>query len=151
MILSRPADPDHPSSGEDGFTLVELLVVLAILALLVGIATPKTLSYLDQAKLKSAQVAIANLSETLELYKLDTGHYPSNEEGLGALVSRPKAATVWNGPYVTRSSALDDPWGRPYHYRQPGEHGPFDLHSLGPNGTANPESNNGVDPVLRNW
>jgi general secretion pathway protein G len=117
-----------------GFTLLELLVVLAILGLLAAIATPQVLKYLGNAKISTAKLQVQSLSSSLDLYRLDNGAYPTTEQGLVALTSRPADAPNWAGPYVKQRDSLIDPWGHPYVYRRPGEHGEFDLSSTGPNG-----------------
>ena len=124
-----------------GFTLVELLVVLAILALLAGIVGPKVLGQLGGAKAKTAAVQIADLEKTLELYKLDIGRYPSAEEGLEALVKKPATATAWSGPYLKGGIPLD-PWSKPYAYK-PGPGGSFEILSLGADGMPGGEGENG--------
>ncbi len=131
---------------EAGYTLVELLVVLAILALLVGIATPLVLKYLDSAKVSVARVQIDNLSASLDLFKLDMDNYPTQQEGLQALITAPDGASDWNGPYVKNTTNLDDPWGHPYQYRIPGQHGAYDLWSEGPHGQDNEEK-----AEIANW
>ncbi len=98
-----------------GFTLIELLVVLAILTMLAGLVGPKVLNSLGGAKSKTAGVQISDLDKSLELFKLDVGRYPSNEEGLGALVTKPQSANGWNGPYL-KGGLPADPWGNPYRY-----------------------------------
>lgn len=133
--------------GEDGYTLVELLVVLAILGLLATIATTQVLRYFASAKLSTAHAQIESFSSALDLYKLDIGHYPSSQEGLAALKAKPPTADNWNGPYVKTTTSLNDPWGKPYIYVAPGRHGEFDLSSNGPDG----ETANGVDPPVKSW
>jgi general secretion pathway protein G len=132
---------------EDGYTLVELLVVLAILGLLATIATTQVLRYLASAKLSTAHQQIESFSAAIDLYKLDVGRAPSSQEGLGALKAKPAAADNWNGPYVKTTTSLNDPWGHPYTYVAPGRHGEFDLSSNGPEG----DTANGADPPVRNW
>ena len=122
--------------SERGFTLLELLVVLAILGLLAAIVAPQVLRYLGGARGKTAEVQLRNLAEAVELYQFDVGRYPSPEEGLPALVTQPAAAPGWNGPYMARPDALNDPWGRPYLYRVPGRAGAFDVYSLGSDNAA---------------
>jgi general secretion pathway protein G len=118
-------------AAESGFTLVELLVVLVILVLLAGLVAPRVIGYLGSSRTKTAKVQIQSLSTALELYKVDTGRYPTTGEGLKALTEAPPGTPAWNGPYLTRKEVPGDPWGRPYTYRSPGEHGPFDIASLG--------------------
>lgn len=134
--------------GERGYTLVELLVVLAIIGLLATIATPLLLRYLGSAKVSTAHAQIESLSASLDLYKLDVGRYPTTQEGLAALKAKPPATDNWNGPYVKATANLNDPWGRPYVYVAPGKHNnEFDLSSNGPDGDAG----NGADPPVKNW
>ena len=102
--------------GEEGFTLVELLVVLAIIALLATLIGPKVLGYLGGARRDTGQMQIRNLSSAVELYYLSTGFYPTDEEGLGALVDAPAGQAGWSGPYIQNRSALTDPWGHAYIY-----------------------------------
>jgi general secretion pathway protein G len=118
-------------AAEAGFTLVELLVVLAILGLLAAVATPQVMRYLGKAKTDTAKLQVHNLAATLDLFRIDIGRYPTQEEGLQVLVSRPTDAPAWNGPYVKKADMLRDPWGVPYVYRAPGQHGDYDLFSLG--------------------
>ncbi|MGH6879705.1 MAG: type II secretion system major pseudopilin GspG [Hypericibacter sp.] len=135
-------------SQEQGYTLIELLVVLAILGLLVAIAVPQLMKSLERAKSDTARVQIEKLSSILDLYRLDLGQYPSEQAGLVALVEAPAGTERWNGPYLKNRQALIDPWGHPYLYRLPGEHGEYDLYSLGADGKEGGEGNN-VD--LTNW
>lgn len=117
-----------------GFTLVEMLVVLAILGLVVGLVGPRVLNYLSDSKVKTAQIQMENLASALDLYYLDNGRYPSTEEGLAALVRRPASAVAWNGPYLKTNGLPRDPWGHDYLYRAPGQNAPYDVGSLGPEG-----------------
>ena len=114
-----------------GFTLLELLVVLTILGLLAVIATPRVLQYLSGAKSKTAVIQVEQLGGALDLYRLDVGRYPTEQEGTLALIQRPTDAPRWNGPYVKKKDMLVDPWGEPFLYRSPGQHGDYDLYSLG--------------------
>jgi general secretion pathway protein G len=114
-----------------GFTLIELLVVLVILGLLAGLVGPQVMKYLGSAKTDSARLQIEDLAASLDLYRLEVGRYPSTQEGLEALVEAPPGARNWNGPYLKKKQVPKDPWGNEFHYRYPGEHGPFDLYSLG--------------------
>ena len=122
-----------------GFTLIELLVALAILALIAGIAVPQVLKYLASAKTDTAQIQIESLGGALDLYRLDAGRYPAESEGLKALVERSLEAERWNGPYIKKADGLIDPWGNPYIYDFPGEHGDYDLYSLGADGAEGGE------------
>ncbi len=131
-----------------GFTLIELLVVLAILALIAGFAVPRVMKYLSSAKSQAAEIQIRNLAGALDLYRLETGRYPTSEEGLKALVERPRGARFWNGPYLDRKDGIIDPWGRPYHYKSPGDHGPYDLWTLGADGRPGGE---GEDRDIASW
>ncbi len=124
-----------------GFTLVELLVVLAILALLAGIVGPKVLGQLGGAKAKTAAVQISDLEKTLELFKLDVGRYPTAEEGLEALVKKPASAAAWSGPYLKGGVPLD-PWSHPYLYK-PGPGGTLEILSLGADGAPGGDGENG--------
>ena len=120
-------------AAQSGFTLVELLVVLAILGLLVALATPQVLKYLAKSKVDTARIEIANLSTSLDLFLIDVGRYPTQQEGLLALVANPSGLNSWHGPYVKgRAGAPADPWGHPYQYRFPGQTGDYDLFTVGP-------------------
>lgn len=114
-----------------GFTLVELLVVLIILGLVASIAGPDVMKYLGSSKAKTAKLQLKEIESALELFYLDTGRYPSDSAGLQELVSNEASLVGWNGPYFKQSSVPADPWGNQYVYKIPGEHGPFDLLSLG--------------------
>lgn len=120
--------------GEAGFTLVEMLVVITIIAMIMALVAPRVLNYLSESKVKAAKIQIASLGSALDLYYLDEGHYPTTSEGLVALVQRPENSPTWNGPYLKGGFVPNDPWGRAYAYRSPGEHGPYDIVSYGPDG-----------------
>jgi general secretion pathway protein G len=125
-----------------GFTLLELLVVLVILGLLAAVATPQVMKYLSRARTQSAALQIHNLAASLDLYRLDVGRYPAQEEGLKGLVEAPTNTPSWSGPYVKRPDMLNDPWGHPYVYRIPGEHGDYDLYSVGADNAIGGEGEN---------
>ncbi len=117
-----------------GFTLVEMLVVLAIIGSIVGLVGPRVLNYLSESKVKTAQIQMENLASALDLFYLDAGRYPTTEEGLAALVQRPAGVSSWSGPYLKAAGVPKDPWGHPYLYRSPGQSGPYDVGSMGPEG-----------------
>jgi general secretion pathway protein G len=122
------------AGAQAGFTLIELLVVLVILGLLAAFAAPQVLNYLGRAKTDAAKAQVQNIASILDLYRLEVGSYPSQQDGLNALLEEPADAPRWNGPYVKRRDALVDPWGRMYEYRFPGDHGAYDLFTLGADG-----------------
>ena len=130
-----------------GFTLLELLVVMVIIGLLVGYVGPKYFAQIGKSEVKAAKAQIDALGKALDQYRLDTGHYPSTEQGLNSLVTKPANESKWEGPYLTKS-VPNDPWGRPYLYKSPGEHGDYDLLSYGKDGQPGGSSEN-ADIV--NW
>ena len=128
-----------------GFTLIELLVVLAILGMLASFAAPRLFNVLAGAESDSARVQLESLSVGVDLYRLETGSYPTN---LLALVEKPAGATRWNGPYLKKNSLPKDPWGNDFVYRYPGEQGSYDLLTYGADGT---EGGEGVDADVVSW
>lgn len=120
--------------SDAGYTLLELLVVMGILAVLTAIATPQLMNYFGKAKTQSVQLQIENLGTALELYYMENGSYPSAAAGLKALVEAPSDAPRWNGPYLKEAKNLLDPWGRPYQYTV--TDGQYEIYSLGPAGKA---------------
>jgi general secretion pathway protein G len=124
--------------AQGGFTLVELLLVLVILALIAGLVLPGIIGKAEGAKVKAASTQISRLSMSVENFYLDTGATP---EALADLVEEPGGVSGWNGPYV-KSSTLKDPWGKEYQYRNPGEHGDFDIFSFGADGQQGGEGKN---------
>lgn len=121
------------AASPKGFTLLELLVVLAILGLLAAFVAPRYFDQLDRSNAKIAQTQLRALSEALDHYRLDVGRYPSTEQGLAALTAAPPGETRWNGPYLKRAAPLD-PWGRPFVYKLAAEQAEPDLLSLGRDG-----------------
>ncbi len=117
MTRQRRTGPRH----DDGFTLIELLVVIAILGLLIALVAPAVLNQLGGAKAKIAAQSVERMGQILDLYKLDVGSYPSTEDGLQALITKPTDADNWSGPYVHGSGLPVDPWGHPFTYREPSD------------------------------
>jgi general secretion pathway protein G len=139
MILTPPSAVlrnGRLGHDERGFTLLELLVVLAILGLLIGLVAPAALRQLGSAKEKITQQSIQRLASVLDMYKLDVGTYPTTEQGLQALLTRPSGIARWSGPYLKGDVVPEDPWGRPFVYRMPSDRTghDYDLYSLGPSG-----------------
>ena len=126
----------HGRDAEAGYTLLELLVVLGILALLATGAAPQVLRYLGKARTETAKAQIASISTALELFALDNGGFPPQQVGLAGLVQAPQGATRWHGPYLKRADGIVDPWGRPYGYRFPGRQGQADVFTLGRDNAA---------------
>lgn len=126
------------SDSESGFTLLEILVVIAILGLLIGLVAPAVLRQLGGARVSIARQSIERMGSVLDLYKLDVGSYPSTEQGLQALSTRPSSVTNWNGPYLQGSASPVDAWSHPYSYRNPSQRSghEYDLCSSGPTGNA---------------
>ena len=144
--LASPPTYSHHQTG--GFTLVELLVVLTIMSLLAALVAPQVMKYLGRAKSDTAALQIKDLESGLDLYLLDNGAYPSQAEGLNALFVKPASAPNWNGPYLKKKYGLNDSWGRPYLYLLPGQHGDYDLYSLGADNKAGGE---GENKDVSNW
>ena len=129
-----------------GFTLIEIMVVIVILAMLAAIVGPKLMGRTDDAKVTDTRVQIKNIETALKLYKLDTGSYPSTEQGLGALVTKPTVGVIPNsykeGGYLESKKVPKDPWGNDYLYVSPGEHGDYDLFSYGADGAKGGDGKN---------
>jgi general secretion pathway protein G len=136
------------SVGERGFTLVEMLVVITIIGLIMALVGPRVLNYLSESKAKTAKIQIQGLGSALDLFYLDAGRYPSSAEGLAALVQPPGGIGTWNGPYLKGGNLPLDPWGKPYVYRSPGEHGAYDISSLGSDGQ---EGGAGTAADITSW
>jgi general secretion pathway protein G len=134
--------------AQAGYTLLELLIVLGIIAALTALVAPQAVRYLGEAKSDSTKVQVQNLQSALELYYLDTGSYPTTEQGLAALLTNPGNIITWKGPYLKRKEGLIDSWGKPFIYKQPGDHGAFDLSSFGRDGA---QGGNEEDTDIVNW
>ncbi|MDR6335270.1 general secretion pathway protein G [Xanthobacter flavus] len=148
MMASPALSRSRRRRTEGGYTLVELLVVITIIGLIVALVGPRVLGYLGDSKVKTAKIQIQGFSSALDLFYLDAGRYPSSSEGLNALVQRPGNVTTWNGPYLKGGTVPLDPWGKAYAYRSPGQHGPFDIVSLGSDGQ---EGGTGTAADVTSW
>ena len=125
--------PSRSSRLAKGFTLLELLVVMVIIGLLAGYVGPKYFAQIGKSEVKVARAQIDSLGKSLDQFRLDTGHYPTSEEGLVSLTTRPANEPKWDGPYLSKAVPMD-PWGSAYIYKFPGEHGDYDLVSNGKDG-----------------
>jgi general secretion pathway protein G len=127
--------------GSKGFSLIELLVVMVIIGLLAALVAPRFIRQEEKAKIKAARAQIELLGTALDTFRLDTGRYPTTQEGLDALRRQPGSVERWDGPYLKKDVPLD-PWGKPYVYRSPGEHGSYDLSSYGADASPGGEGDN---------
>ena len=130
-----------------GFTLLELLVVLVIIGLLAGYVAPKYFAQVGKAEVKTARAQIEGLEKALDQYRIDVGRYPGSEQGLAALITKPADEARWDGPYL-KKTLPNDPWGKPYQYRMPGEHGEVDIFSFGRDGQP---GGTGEGADVQNW
>jgi general secretion pathway protein G len=135
-MIDRLRSRRAKAGDESGFTLLELLVVLAILGLLIGLVAPQAIRLLGSSKQKIAAQSIQRIEGILDIYRLDVGGYPTTEQGLDALIRQPPGVANWNGPYVKGNDVPLDPWGHPFQYRNPSQRPghDYDLFSLGPSG-----------------
>src|SRR3569623_1430733 len=143
----RTAQPYVPISSSRGFTLLEHQVVLVILGLLAGYVAPKYFAQIGKSEVKTAKAQIVALEKALDQYRIDTGHYPNTEQGLAALNAKPADEPHWDGPYL-KKAVPNDPWGKPYQYKMPGEHSEVDIYSFGRDGTS---GGSGEDADIGNW
>jgi general secretion pathway protein G len=120
--------------NEQGFTLVEMLVVITIIGLIMGLIGPRVLNYLSESKVKAAKIQLQSFGSALDLFYLDAGRFPSTAEGLTALVQRTPGVAAWNGPYLKGGNVPNDPWNNPYIYRSPSERSPYEIMSYGSDG-----------------
>ncbi|RTL57717.1 MAG: type II secretion system protein GspG [Rhodocyclaceae bacterium] len=149
----RNNDPTRPVNLKSlfcrflGFTLLELLVVMVIIGLLAGYVAPRYFAEVGKSEVKVAKAQIDAFEKSLEAYRLDTGRYPTTEQGLAALITQPPGQAKWAGPYLKKAVPLD-PWGQAYLYKQPGDHGDYDITSYGKDGKAGGQ---GEDADINNW
>jgi general secretion pathway protein G len=134
--------------GDAGFTLVEILVVITIIGLIMALVGPRVLNYLAESKVKAARIQVESFSGALDLFYLDNGRYPTTSEGLVALAQRPGSVETWNGPYLRGGAVPNDPWGHPYVYRSPSEHGAYEIVSYGSDGQ---EGGTGTAADIASW
>jgi general secretion pathway protein G len=145
--MPAPRFPTRPRRLRRGFTLLELLVVMVIIGLLSGYVGPKLFAQIGKSEVKVARAQIDALQKALDQYRLDTGRYPSTEQGLAALRERPAEEAKWSGPYLAKAVPRD-PWGQDYMYRSPGEQAEYELVSLGRDGRA---GGDGEDGDIQSW
>src|SRR5215216_550611 len=145
-LNSKAASCRRGTALQRGFTLIELLLVLVILGVLAGIVVPKFTGKSEQARETAAKTQIANFGTALDSFEVDNGYYPKGKNGLTELVTAPRNASSWKGPYM-KNEIPNDPWGRPYIYESPGKHNPssYDLMSMGADGKV------GGDDDIANW
>jgi general secretion pathway protein G len=137
----------NQAAKQAGFTLLELLVVMVIIGLLASYVGPKYFAQIGKSEVKTAKAQIDSLGKALDQYRIDTGHYPSTENGMAALNTAPANEPKWQGPYL-KKKVPNDPWDHPYIYKAPGEHGDYDLISLGNDGAA---GGTGEAADINNW
>lgn len=131
-----------------GMTLMEILVVLVLIGVVLGVVGSNFLGRAERAKADAAKIEIGQVAQALDLYKLEVGRYPTTQEGLKALVEAPAGVANWNGPYWKKKEQPKDPWGNEYRYASPGQHGAFDLMSLGADGR---EGGEGPNKDIASW
>jgi general secretion pathway protein G len=124
-----------------GFTLIELIVVVMIIGLLAGLVAPQFMKQSERAEAKTAKAQIELFGTALDTFRLDVGRYPTSQEGLAALMQKPGGADCWDGPYL-KKDLPPDPWGKPYIYKSPGDHGVYDIISYGADGAPGGDGNN---------
>jgi general secretion pathway protein G len=133
-IFFKASEKREPDVGQQGFTLVEMLVVITIIGLIMGLIGPRVLNYLSESKVKAAKIQLQSFAGALDLFYLDAGRFPSTSEGLSALMQRTPGVAAWNGPYLKGNSLPNDPWNHPYMYRAPGDRAPYEILSYGSDG-----------------
>ncbi len=141
MVTKNRAHVRENMRADHGFTLIELLIVMIIIGLLASLVGPRLFKHVGGAKQKTAKAQIELLGTALDSYRLDVGSYPTTEQGLDALREKPSGVDEWNGPYLPKD-VPNDPWGNEYMYKQPGEHGEYDLYSYGADEKSGGEGEN---------
>lgn len=131
--------------SQRGFTLLEILIVLAIIGTIMGVVATQVMGKSEEANVRTAVLGITEIQGSLERYRMDTKKLPSS---LQDLLTKPSGVKRWKGPYLTNEERLSDPWGVAYQYRQPGEHGLYDIYSFGADGKA---GGSGTDADIGNW
>ena len=135
-------------TSQTGMTLIEILVVLVLIGIVMGVLGGNFIGKGEKAKGDAAKIEIGQIGQALDLYKLEIGKYPTTQEGLQALITAPSGTDRWNGPYWKNKAIPKDPWGNEYRYTAPGQHGPFDIVSLGADGK---EGGDGADKDVTSW
>ncbi len=135
-------------AGIRGMTLIEILVVLTLIGIVMGIVGGNYLGQGEKAKQKAAKLEIEQFGQTLDLFKLEVGRYPTTQEGLQALITAPAGVSNWNGPYWKKNTLPKDPWTNEYKYASPGQHGAYDIWSYGADGK---EGGEGVNKDITSW
>lgn len=138
---------EYISTRKQGFSLIELLIVMIILGLLASLVGPRLFRHVDDARVSTARTQVELIGTALDSYRLDVGRYPTTEQGLDALRRQPTGVRNWNGPYLPREIP-SDPWGNPYMYKSPGDHGDYDLYSYGADGQP---GGSGENAEIRSW
>ena len=146
FVARRPVS--RSIAGIRGMTLIEILVVLTLIGIVMGIVGGNYLGQGEKAKQKAAKIEIEQIGQTLDMFKLEVGRYPTTQEGLQALITAPTGVTNWNGPYWKKSTLPKDPWTNEYKYASPGQHGAYDVWSYGADGK---EGGEGIDKDITSW
>jgi general secretion pathway protein G len=146
FVAQRPVS--RSTAGIRGMTLIEILVVLTLIGIVMGIVGGNYLGQGEKAKQKAAKIEIEQIGQTLDMFKLEVGRYPTTQEGLQALITAPTGVTNWNGPYWKKSTLPKDPWTNEYKYASPGQHGAYDVWSYGADGK---EGGEGTDKDITSW
>ncbi len=149
--VARRSDPGRAIGAyarTRGMTLIEILVVLVLIGVVMGIVGGNFIQRGEKAKRDAARIEIGQIGQTLDLFKLEVGRYPTSQEGLQALIAQPSGVNNWNGPYWKKSTVPKDPWGNDYLYAFPGQHGAYDIVSYGADGK---EGGEGADKDITSW